>query len=478
MNGKPPVAGARVAATPVATARSTVPVQLVDDNPAKRLALAAALSPLGWAIVEADSGLAALRAILVQDFAVILLDVHMPDIDGFETAALIRKRHQSEMTPIIFITASAVDEIAMKDRYAEGAIDFIFSPVQPYELRAKVSAFASIFRRAEVLATRAREVQASADQLRLLTDAAPIGIFQTDDQNRYTYTNPHWSLLTGIPAEVAAGQAWETILSPEQRADLIVERVDPASGPAQFCHRFEITFPGSASRIVLLTSRPISGNRGGTVGWVGTLADVTADVTAKLAMSHAHVALEELNLQLTVVARHDPLTGLNNRRALREDLDQLEARTLRYGHRYCLAILDIDHFKTFNDTYGHQAGDVALQAVATHLSEQVRAGDALYRYGGEEFLCVFPEQSVGDATLALERMRGGIERLAIPHTANPWGVVTISAGLATLDPSNHRSAGDVLKEADEDLYRAKQAGRNRVGSPAAAAQAASPNPAA
>jgi len=189
-------------------------ILLVDDNAAKRLALRAVLSQLGHPIVEADSGRAALRCLMTQDFAVILLDVCMPVMDGFETAALIRQRRQSELTPIIFITAFASDEIGRTDRYAEGAVDFIFAPVPPEELRAKVSVFVNIFSKAEALATQAREVQASADQLRLLTDAAPVGIFQTDADNRYVYTNPRWSETTGIQAEEAVGQQWAPSSAP------------------------------------------------------------------------------------------------------------------------------------------------------------------------------------------------------------------------------------------------------------------------
>jgi diguanylate cyclase (GGDEF)-like protein len=151
---------------------------------------------------------------------------------------------------------------------------------------------------------------------------------------------------------------------------------------------------------------------------------------------------------------------------LEEDLELLEARVIRYGHRYCMALLDVDHFKSYNDTYGHQAGDQILQTVATQLKHQARGGDALYRYGGEEFLCIFPEQSLATGTLAVERMRVGLERLAIPHGENPLGVLTISAGMAMLDPGHNRSADEVLREADEALYRAKQLGRNRVEQPA------------
>jgi two-component system, cell cycle response regulator len=172
--------------------------------------------------------------------------------------------------------------------------------------------------------------------------------------------------------------------------------------------------------------------------------------------------LEVFNANLTEMAHRDALTGLRNRRSLQEDLDLLEARVVRYGHRYCMALLDVDHFKSFNDTYGHPAGDRCLEAVAGELVKQARAGDTIYRYGGEEFLCIFPEQSLATGTVAVERMRVGVEALAIPHTGTPRGLVTISGGMAVLDPDHSRLAGQVLEEADQALYRAKELGRNRV----------------
>jgi two-component system, cell cycle response regulator len=192
-------------------------------------------------------------------------------------------------------------------------------------------------------------------------------------------------------------------------------------------------------------------------------------------------ALEGLNTQLTAIARRDPLTGLSNRRALQEDIEILEARVTRYGHRYCMALLDIDHFKAYNDNYGHQAGDDVLERVAEALSANARSGDALYRYGGEEFLCIFPEQSLASGAQAVQRMRLGVEDLRIPHLTSRYGVVTFSAGLAVLTSDEIRSATEVLKEADDALYIAKQLGRNRVehqqaagdGSPAVPSRASS-----
>jgi len=322
--------------TPGAARPFSVPILVVDDNAAKRLALRAVLRPLGHTIIEADSGLSALRCVMAQNFAVILLDVRMPVMDGFETAALIRKRQQSELTPIIFITAYGSDEIVTADRYAQGAVDFIFAPVPPDHLRSKVAVFANLFLKAESLASQARAVQTSAEALRVL------------------------------------------------------------------------------------------------------------------------------NRELTALARQDPLTGLGNRRAFEQDLELLEARVQRYAHKYCMAVLDIDHFKSYNDTYGHQAGDLVLRTFAMQLQDHARGGDALYRFGGDEFVCVFPEQSITTGAKAVERMRLGVERLSIAHSGNALGVVTFSAGLAVLDPGHIESAKAVLEEADGALYRAKQLGRNRV----------------
>ncbi|MEA2485832.1 MAG: hypothetical protein QOD46_943 [Actinomycetota bacterium] len=174
--------------------------------------------------------------------------------------------------------------------------------------------------------------------------------------------------------------------------------------------------------------------------------------------------LEGLNSSLAEIALMDPLTGLRNRRALDQDLELLGARVGRYGYSYCMALVDVDHFKAYNDTYGHLAGDEVLRAFATELKYQARSGDMLYRYGGEEFLCVFPEQTLASATVAVERMRSGVQGLGIPHVESPYRVLTLSGGIAILDPKRPRSPVEVLKETDEILYRAKSLGRNRVES--------------
>ena len=183
------------------------------------------------------------------------------------------------------------------------------------------------------------------------------------------------------------------------------------------------------------------------------------DLHRRLAFQNGE--LEKLNRMLFEQSRQDPLTSLGNRLRLREDLQVLQSRTERYGHNYAVVLCDVDFFKAYNDRYGHLAGDDVLRRVAATISSGLRTGDTAYRYGGEEFLVVLPEQGAEAAAAITERLRQAVEDLGIPHAdGGPGGVLTISAGVAV-----STGAGDtdgLLKAADKALYAAKSEGRNRV----------------
>jgi two-component system cell cycle response regulator len=175
--------------------------------------------------------------------------------------------------------------------------------------------------------------------------------------------------------------------------------------------------------------------------------------------------LEVLNRKLFEQSREDPRTRRGNRLRLPEEFEALRGRVERYGHNYSAVLCDVDYFKLYNDHYGHLAGDEVLQKVAETIADHCRSGDTAYRYGGEEFLIILPEQSQESATAIADRLRRAVEDMRIPHEANdPPGIVTISAGVATLSAGANKSADDLLGEADAALYHAKQSGRNRVAS--------------
>lgn len=173
--------------------------------------------------------------------------------------------------------------------------------------------------------------------------------------------------------------------------------------------------------------------------------------------------LKKLNARFADQARTDALTGLGNRLLMQEDLASLDARKERYGQTYCAVLCDIDFFKPYNDTYGHPAGDEILRRVAGAIESHCRSGDVAYRYGGEEFLVILPEQTRKSGVAMAERLRQSIEGLKVPHeTRKPPQIVTISASVAAVSKGAEKSAQAILREADEALYKAKEAGRNRV----------------
>jgi two-component system, cell cycle response regulator len=173
--------------------------------------------------------------------------------------------------------------------------------------------------------------------------------------------------------------------------------------------------------------------------------------------------LESLNTELYRQARRDSLTQLRNRLALSEDMEEISANSNRYHQNYCLVMCDIDYFKKYNDRYGHLAGDEVVRQVAGALKGNCRKGDKIYRYGGEEFLIILPYQSLASGEIAAEHYRKAVENLAISHELNPpLGLVTLSLGVAALVPGNIQNMDRCLQEADQALYLAKEAGRNRV----------------
>jgi diguanylate cyclase (GGDEF)-like protein len=175
------------------------------------------------------------------------------------------------------------------------------------------------------------------------------------------------------------------------------------------------------------------------------------------ALAHANERLEQLAIT-------DALTGLPNRRRLDEILDHEWRRAMRPKTPLAVAMIDIDQFKLYNDHYGHPAGDRCLHQVAAVLAGNVRETDHVARYGGEEFCLVLPDTDAAGAVVAAERVRVAVEQLNEPHAISTHGIITISIGVASVIPTSHDAVEDLIRHADEHLYEAKRAGRNRTAS--------------
>jgi two-component system chemotaxis response regulator CheY len=264
-------------------------------------------------------------------------------------------------------------------------------------------------------------------------------------------------------------QAWALFL--EHQPDVVVtDWMMPGLDGLALCRAIRARETDLYTYIVLLTSQGsrddvLAGLEAGADDYVTKPLDpfvLRARLMVALRITTLHADLAHYRKVLSQQARTDPLTGLHNRLKLAEDLEQLHARSARYGEEYSLAMCDVDNFKAYNDIYGHQAGDLALRAVAAALAGHTRKTDGVYRFGGEEFLLVLPKQGMPGAKAFMERTLAAVRELGIPHVGDPSGQLRLSAGISTFSAQHPSDADSLLGAADAALYSAKAAGRNRV----------------
>jgi diguanylate cyclase (GGDEF)-like protein/PAS domain S-box-containing protein len=197
--------------------------------------------------------------------------------------------------------------------------------------------------------------------------------------------------------------------------------------------------------------------------YVSIRTDITVQKAAEERLQNAKTVLQESNAKLLLLNSQDALTGIANRRRFDEVLVQESARLSRSGDSLALLMIDVDFFKTYNDHYGHPAGDECLRQVARLLQRHAkRPGDLVARYGGEEFAILLGNTDQAGACLVAEAVRIALVALALPHRGNPAGVVTVSIGLHSVEADEQAAGAALVKRADHALYAAKAAGRNTV----------------
>lgn len=250
-----------------------VNILMVDDHPENLLALEAILEGLGQNLVKAHSGMEALRCLLNQDFAVILLDVQMPDMDGFETATLIRQRARSHSTPIIFLTAFSTSDTLQMRGYSLGAVDYLFKPIQPEILTSKVSVFVELYQKTAQIEQQAAELKKSEERFRRLSASSPVGIFLLDTSARCTYMNSRCQVICGCTLEQIT-QNWWQIIHPEERDRVLAEWLACFHAGQEYANELRIQTQDTL-RWVHLRSSPMLCDKGEVIGYVGTLEDIS-----------------------------------------------------------------------------------------------------------------------------------------------------------------------------------------------------------
>ncbi|MCE1242597.1 diguanylate cyclase [Oryzomicrobium sp.] len=322
-------------------------------------------------------------------------------------------------------------------------------------------------------ATRSREAF-----LRGLFDALPIAVLQTDRQGRIEFINNASQALFGLSLHEFRRRDWWRTLFPDKdyrafASEHLTRLMDQAR---QRRSRMEVGANGSSDRMELkaVCYHPRREERDLEFLYVDmdshglwTLVDVTEQNQAERSLLAANLDLQQqlaenqrLQEQLREQAVRDPLTGLFNRRYLDDILDGELARARRQGYPVAVVMLDIDHFKRLNDTYGHQAGDEVIRRLGGTLRRNSRSGDLLCRYGGEEFILVLPNMGQDDALVRCEALRRSFASEPVRFGRQELSA-TLSGGLA-LFPFHGEDRDQLIRAADGALYAAKAAGRNRL----------------
>lgn len=456
----------------------TARILVVDDVPANVKLLEARLLAEYFEVLTASNGRDALEICEAGRADVVLLDVMMPDMDGFEVCRRLKTDSATAHIPVVMVTA--LDQAADRVRGLEvGADDFLTKPANDLQLMTRVKSLVRLKMLTDELRMRAsttrnigieellkkRDISADAPIRALLIDDRASSVEQIEKYLRGVCTldvvsDPQAGLIE------AAEKPYECVLISTALADY---------DPLRLCSQLRTLDRTRFLPIILIAGqdenqRLVRALELGINDYVTRPVDrqeLIARLRTQVKRKRYNDQLRSSVTQTIEMAVTDGLTGLHNRRYLDSHLASLAAKARSRGKPLSVLITDIDRFKSINDTHGHDAGDDILREFAMRLRQSVRGFDLACRYGGEEFVIVMPDTDPALAEKVAERIRDQIARN--PFTIEEGGKtldVTISVGVASLK-GEPDTVTDMMKRADVALYQAKNAGRNRVVASAA-----------
>ena len=417
-------------------------ILVVEHSDAFRAKLCQFLQEKDYAVCEASSGKEAIEVFDRTSPKMVLMGEVIPDandgISALDACRRIREIDRDEYSPVLVIT-STDDDALIAAAFEAGAADYVVKPIRwtllehriKFKLKASKSAYA---------------LQASEERFRQLFEDSPLPYQALNEQGCIVDVNAAWLEMMGMETEQVLGKSFGDLM-----------------GAGEW-RKFMYMFPSFIKNGVLSNLRLTINHADGSPIVIELNGRVAYDIHGDFKQTHCvlqniteRIAMEN---ELRRMATSDPLTGLANRRAFFAAADRALLQCARYHHPYTVMMLDIDHFKSINDTFGHDVGDQVLKLASQHMKSRIRNVDIMGRLGGEEFAITLPETDLSTALDIAERIRLSVASLSL-ETDQGRVSFTISIGLTKLADACS-SNEQLIKQADELLYRAKQNGRNRV----------------
>ncbi|HEX3881348.1 MAG TPA: PleD family two-component system response regulator [Stellaceae bacterium] len=450
----------------------TARVLVVDDVELNVKLLEAKLSSEYFEVITAYNGMTALELAESESPDIILLDVMMPRMDGFEVCSRLKANPNTVDIPVVMVTA--LSDVADRLRGLEvGADDFLTKPVNDIALFARVRSLVRLKRMMEELRLRediCGRFAARGSEADPIEEPGLARILLLEERG-FAASRIAETLAPVAESVVRANSCADAVHLLDPSTELVIASLSMAdSDPLRLVSQWRATEAFRQLPILLLANdgelaqlakgldlgandyliRPVDRNE--------LLARVRTQIRRKRLQDRLHENYHRsLSLALT-----DELTGLYNRRYVLAHLEEVAARSNGAATDTAVLMFDIDHFKDVNDQYGHPAGDDVLRQLAARALRGLRSVDLVARLGGEEFLVVMPETNLSAAMVVAERLRSAVASEPFElHATGRKIPVTISIGVAVA-AENGEAVDDLLKRADEALYAAKNSGRNRV----------------
>ena len=449
-------------------------ILLVDDVATNRLIARAKLEASYYDVIEAETGEQAIALAEAEQPDLILLDVMMPGIDGFETCRRLKESRATMHIPVVMLTALDQQSDRLRGLDA-GADDFLSKPYPDMALFTRVSSLIRMKLMIDELrlrheTSRAMGLEELSGPDDGLNYASSSVLLVCDPGDLMAGTVAEIRARLGCAIEIAEGERAARSLLASNRYDACVIGPRLADGEPMRIASLLRSRPETrqTSVMVVFSSDDLSKAHlalemgvSDYLTYPPDFAELTARLKIQLRRKHYSDRLRSSMEDSLVMAVTDPLTGLYNRRYANSHLEALIARREAGGLGLAAMILDLDRFKLINDTHGHAAGDEVLREFARRLRENVRGIDLVSRVGGEEFLVVMPDIQPAHAEGVAERVRSAVENAGfdLDGLAPPLRV-TVSIGLAFHRPGE--SGTTLIDRADRALYTSKSSGRNMV----------------